>query len=123
VRPGGFEPELAREAARELLSLSDPPTAILAANDLSALMTLEVATELGLDVPRRLSVVGFDNIPESVVADPPLTTVQQPIRQMGEQATAMLLDLISGEPVPDTHVTLSTSLVPRASTAPPHQAS
>jgi len=123
VRPGGFEPELAREAARELLSLSCPPSAVFAANDLSALVTLEVAKELGLDVPRRLSVVGFDDIPESALADPPLTTVQQPIRRMGTEATDMLLALISGEEVPRLHRTLTTSLVLRKSTAPPERAS
>ncbi|MFD2093692.1 LacI family DNA-binding transcriptional regulator [Blastococcus deserti] len=123
VRPGGFDPELAREAARELLSHPEPPTAIFAANDLSALVTLEVAAELGLDVPRQLSVVGFDNIPESAVADPPLTTVQQPIRRMGQEAADMLLALIAGEAVADVHRTLATSLVLRASTAPPTPAS
>ncbi|MGY1619441.1 LacI family DNA-binding transcriptional regulator [Geodermatophilus sp. SYSU D00691] len=123
VRSGGFEPERAREAARELLSLSQPPTAVFAANDLSALMTTEVAAELGMDVPRQLSVVGFDNIPESALADPPLTTVQQPIRRMGQEAARMLLALISGEEVADLHRTLATSLVRRASTAAPQQAS
>jgi len=122
VRSGDFEPEQAREAARRLLSLPEPPTAIFAANDLSALATLEVAAELGLDVPRVLSVVGFDNIPESALADPPLTTVQQPIRRMGEEATAMLLALISGEALDDPHRTLATSVVVRASTAPPRDA-
>src|SRR3712207_4044242 len=123
VRNGGFDPELARAAARELLSLPEPPTAIFAANDLSALATLEVARELGFDVPHRLSVMGFDNIPESALADPPLTTVQQPIRRMGQEATAMLLALISGEDVAEMHRTLTTSLVPRASTAPPPRTS
>ncbi|MDK3254961.1 LacI family DNA-binding transcriptional regulator [Blastococcus capsensis] len=123
MRSGGFEPEPAREAARDLLSRPEPPTAVFAANDLSALMTLEVATELGLDVPRQLSVVGFDNIPESALADPPLTTVQQPIRRMGQEATTMLLALISGEEVADVHVTLATSLVLRASTASPRATS
>ncbi|MGY1810939.1 LacI family DNA-binding transcriptional regulator [Blastococcus sp. SYSU D00669] len=123
VRSGGFEPERAREAARELLSLSQPPTAVFAANDLSALMTMEAAAELGMDVPRQLSVVGFDNIPESALADPPLTTVQQPIRRMGQEAARMLLALISGEEVADLHRTLATSLVRRASTAAPQQVS
>ncbi|TFV46245.1 LacI family transcriptional regulator [Blastococcus sp. TF02A-35] len=116
---GGFEPGLAREAARELLSRPEPPTAIFAANDLSALATLEVAAELGFDVPGRLSVVGFDNIPESALADPPLTTVQQPIRRMGEEAATMVLALIAGEECEGPHRTLDTSVVVRASTAPP----
>ena len=51
-----------------------------------AMAILEVAAELGIDVPGELSVIGFDNIPESALADPPLTTVQQPIRQMGHDA-------------------------------------
>ncbi|MGY1784325.1 LacI family DNA-binding transcriptional regulator [Geodermatophilus sp. SYSU D00698] len=123
VRSGGFDPELARDAARELLTRPEPPTAVFAANDLSALATLEVATELGLDVPRQLSVVGFDNIPESALADPPLTTVQQPIRRMGQEAAEMLLALMSGKELPERHRTLTTSLLLRASTAPPGQAS
>jgi LacI family transcriptional regulator len=123
VRSGGFEPAIARAAARELLSIPSPPTAVFAANDVSALATLEVAAELGLDVPGRLSVVGFDDIPESAVADPPLTTVQQPIRRMGREAADVLLALIAGEHVADLHRTQATSLVLRASTAPPAQSS
>jgi LacI family transcriptional regulator len=114
---GGFEPEPARAAARDLLTRAEPPTAIFAANDLSALAALEVADELGVAVPGRLSVVGFDNIPESALAQPPLTTVQQPIRQMGRDSIAMLVALIAGETLADTHVTLDTTLVVRASTA------
>ena len=68
-------------------------------------------------------MVGFDNIPESAMADPPLTTVQQPIRTMGQEATAMLLALIAGEDLAAPHRTLTTSVVERASTAPPRPAS
>jgi LacI family transcriptional regulator len=117
LEPGGFEPEPASQAARALLTMPDPPTAIFAGNDLSALVTLEVAAELGIDVPRRLSVVGFDNIPESALAQPPLTTVQQPIRQMGRDSIAMLVALIAGEELTETHRTLETTLVVRSSTA------
>ena len=116
---GNYDPELAREAARELLTLADPPTAIFAANDLSAIAVLEVADELGVSVPSQLSLLGYDNIPESALAHPPLTTVQQPMRQMGRDAIAMLVDLISGRHPDDTHLTLETTLVRRASTAAP----
>ncbi len=116
---GAFDPEQAREAARELLLRPDPPTAIFAANDISALATLEVATELGIDVPGRLSVVGFDNIPESALAHPSLTTVQQPMRQMGHEAVDLLVALIAGDPREETHVTLETTLVPRRTSAAP----
>ena len=119
LRLGAFEFGQARDAARELLLLPEPPTAIFAANDLSALAALEMADELGVDVPGQLSLVGFDNIPESALAHPPLTTVQQPMRQMGHDAIAMLVGLIAGEDVADTHVTLATTLVERQSTATP----
>jgi LacI family transcriptional regulator len=119
LRLGAFDPDVAREAARELLTLAEPPTAIFAANDTTALATLEVAAELGVDVPGELSVVGFDNVPESALAVPPLTTVQQPMRRMGHDAVAMLLSLIAGEELDDTHVTLETTLVPRATTGAP----
>jgi LacI family transcriptional regulator len=115
---GAFDPDQAREAARELLSLSDPPTAIFAANDSSALATLDVAAELGIDVPGQLSVVGFDNIPESALSHPPLTTVQQPMRRLGHDATTLLVSLIAGEEISETHITLDTTLVKRRSTAP-----
>jgi LacI family transcriptional regulator len=119
VRNGAFEPEPAHVAARELLTLPEPPTAIFAANDLSALETLEVAAELGVRVPDQLSVVGFDNIPESALADPPLTTVEQPIRRMGHDAIEMLTTLIRGGVLEEPHVTVETRLEVRRSTAPP----
>lgn len=119
VRNGAFEPEPAGVAARELLMLPEPPTAIFAANDLSALVTLDVAAELGVDVPERLSVVGFDNVPESALARPPLTTVEQPIRRMGHDAITMLTALIDGGVLEESHVTVDTKLVVRQSTAAP----
>lgn len=119
LAPGSFEPEPAREAARSLLTLPEPPTAIFAANDLSALSTLQAAAELGVAVPDGLSVVGFDNIPESALAHPSLTTVQQPMRQMGREAVAMLLAVIAGEELASTHLTLDTTLVVRRSTTAP----
>ncbi len=119
LQAGAFEPERALQAAHTLLTLPEPPTAVFAANDLSALATLEVAAELGIEVPSRLSVVGFDNIPESALAVPPLTTVEQPIRRIGHDAVAMLFRLIAGLELHQRHVTLGTTLVVRGSTAPP----
>jgi LacI family transcriptional regulator len=69
-------------------------------------------------VPEDLSVVGLDNIPESALCSPPLTTVDQPIRTMGERAVELLIRLIRGQPVERTHLTLATELVVRGSTAP-----
>lgn len=116
VRVGEYSKESARAAATELLTLPTPPTAIFAANDLSALETIKVAHERGLDVPGDLSVVGFDDIPESTGGIPPLTTVHQPIQEMGAAATRLLVALMNGTPVDSTYVTLPTSLVVRGTT-------
>jgi LacI family transcriptional regulator len=116
VRVGAYEAEISFAAARELLARPDPPTAIFAANDLSAIATMESAVELGLRVPDDLSVVGFDNVPESVLSTPSLTTVNQPIREMGQRAIELLVRLIRGEAADATHITLATSLVVRQST-------
>lgn len=119
VRSGNYRKEPAREPARELLTLPERPTAIFAANDLSAIGTLEVARDLGFDVPRDLSVIGFDDIPESALTLPPLSTVHQPIQQMGSAAIDLLIRLMDGAPVQQNHIRLPTSLVRRGSTAPP----
>ena len=119
VRVGGFTEESSKVPAEELLSLPDRPTAVFAANDLSAIQMLRTATELGLTVPDDLSIVGFDNIPESALTDPPLTTVDQSIQALGEEAVRLLLDLVehphraAAEPV---DITLPTALVVRRST-------
>jgi LacI family transcriptional regulator len=122
VRVGGYEAATATEAARELLELDARPTAIFAANDVSALQTTAVARELGLDVPRDLSVVGFDNVPESALGHPPLTTVEQPIQQMGREAVRLLLELIEDPARPATRVVLPTRLVVRRSSGPAGEA-
>ncbi|MDI5974842.1 LacI family DNA-binding transcriptional regulator [Amycolatopsis magusensis] len=116
VQVGAYDPEVSAASARLLLDSPDRPTAVFAANDLSAIATVEVANELGLRVPEDLSVVGFDNIPESVLCVPPLTTVEQPIREMGRRAIQLLIPLINGEQPEPTHVTLDTRLVVRQST-------
>lgn len=114
MRVGGYRPDLADSPAHELLSRPDRPTAIFAANDLSAIRTIDVARELGLRVPDDVSIIGFDNVPESTLTDPQLTTVAQPIHEMGAEAVRMLIDLIEGNPH-ETHVRLPTKLVERGS--------
>ncbi|GAA4732366.1 LacI family DNA-binding transcriptional regulator [Isoptericola chiayiensis] len=120
VRVGGYRPDTADTPARELLTASgaERPTAVFAANDLSAIHLMEVAAELGIRVPQDLSVVGFDNVPESMTTTPALTTVAQPLHQMGAEALRMVLDLLGGTPR-EQHLRLPTSLVVRGSTAPP----
>ncbi len=119
IRVGEYEAESAARAAKELLDVPDPPTAVFAANDLSALQTMAVAASLGIDVPQDLSVVGFDNVPESALARPSLTTIEQHIQSMGFHAVHMLLKLIAGGELDPVHLTLPTSLVLRDSCAPP----
>ncbi len=115
VRVGGYRPDLADSPAHELLSLPERPTAIFAANDLSAIRTMEVAAELGLRVPDDVSVVGFDNVPESALTTPPLTTVDQPIHRMGAEALRLVIELVEGT-ARETHVRLPTTLVVRGTT-------
>ena len=115
VRVGGYELETSREPARQLLELADPPTAIFAANDLSAIQTMNVARSLGLSVPDDVSVIGFDNIPESALTDPPLTTIDQSIQTMGEEAVRLLVDLLNGVTDCPNQITLPTKLVVRQS--------
>lgn len=124
MRVGGYRHEDARGPAHELLSLPEPPTAVFAANDLSAIATMEVADELGLSVPHDVSVVGFDNVPESALTTPPLTTVSQPIQRMGAEALGLLVRLLDaagteGTGLSSTHICLPTELVLRGSTRPP----
>lgn len=120
VLVGGYDAQASAECTRTLLTSADAdrPTAIFAANDVSAIAAIQAAVGLGLRVPADLSVVGFDNIPESALCTPPLTTVNQPIRQMGERSIQLLLRLMRGEHVADTHITLQTNLVVRQSARP-----
>ncbi|MEC3981809.1 LacI family DNA-binding transcriptional regulator [Amycolatopsis sp. H20-H5] len=116
IRDGAYDPATSARSAHELLTRPDRPTAVFAANDISAIAAVEAARELGLDVPGDLSVVGFDNVPESALCTPPLTTVNQPIREMGHRAITLLIALINGEEIDRTHITLDTRLVVRGST-------
>ncbi|MFV0632580.1 LacI family DNA-binding transcriptional regulator [Demequina sp.] len=118
VRETRYVPDRAAEVTAELLALDERPTAIFAANDVTAIRAVEVAQEHGLRVPEDLSVVGFDDVPEAALATPALSTVRQPMKAMGAEAMRMLLDIIHGverEP----HVRMSTELVVRGTSAPP----
>lgn len=119
IRPGLYEWQTTRDSARVLLGGPERPTAVFAANDLSAIAVIEVARELGIRVPEDLSVIGFDDVPEASRRAQPLTTIQQPMRRLGAVAGEMLLALLAGEPLDELHVTLPTRLVVRGTTAPP----
>jgi LacI family transcriptional regulator len=122
---GNHQIEGGRRATIELLRHAPDLTAIFVLNDLMALGALEAARASGLRVPEHLSIIGFDDIPFAALANPPLTTVGQPIRQLGEHAADLLVTVIEngagvtslgadGQP----NVLLPNELIVRESTAP-----
>lgn len=119
VRYGDFHHEGGFARAVELLDRPDPPTAIFAGSDQQAFGVYEAARLRGLRVPQDLSVVGFDDLPVTRWASPPMTSVRQPLADMGSVAAQMLGDLIEGKPLRSTRVELSTELMVRESTAVP----
>ncbi len=106
-------------AARTLLALPERPTAIFASNDLQAVGAYQAARDAGLRIPEDLSVVGFDDLPVVAWADPPLTTVHQPLTEMAVAATELALTLGRGEQAPQIGLEIATTLTVRSSTAPP----
>jgi LacI family transcriptional regulator len=117
VGSGSYRQDAVRVAALEMLRRPNRPTAIFAANDISAMEIVKVAAEIGLDVPRDLSIIGFDDVPEASKSTPALSTVRQPMQTLGAEAARMLLDLMDGKTPPQTHVKLPTRLVARDTTA------
>lgn len=119
VRDGAFSHDAGYLAAISLLDLPDPPTAIFAGSDQQAFGVLEAARVRGLRVPDDLSVVGFDDLPVARWASPPLTTIRQPLAEMGRMAAHIVMQQVLGGHPSATRVQLSTELVVRESTAPP----
>ena len=107
------------QAAERLLSLAEPPTAIFGFNDNVAIGALHAAYRRGLSVPDDLSVVGFDDTEPSRIVTPQLTSVRQPLAEMGRMGVSLLLRLIDGQRVDALRLELATKLVVRESTAPP----
>lgn len=106
-------------AGVSLLQLRVPPTAIFCANDEMAVGVLKIANTLGIRVPKDLSIAGFDNIPLATQVWPPLTTIKQPVAEMGERAAEILIRRIEdrGPPSDIEHVTIKSEVVLRQSTA------
>ncbi len=119
VDSGNFYVEAGYDAARRLLDRRDRPTAIFAGSDMQAIGALRAAQELGLRVPDDVSLVGYDDLPLAQWTVPALTTVRQPLAEMGAAATRMVLELAAGSTPAVTRVNLATELVVRESTAPP----
>jgi LacI family transcriptional regulator len=121
VREGDFYHQSGFDAGTDLLSLPDHPhpTAIFASSDQMAFGVYEAIRRRGLRVPEDVSVVGFDDLPEVRWSSPPLTTVRQPLSEMGALAARTVLRLAAGDDVESPRVELATELVVRESTAPP----
>ncbi|GAA4174291.1 LacI family DNA-binding transcriptional regulator [Gryllotalpicola koreensis] len=119
VLDGEYRRKEGRERTLDLLDRTEPPTAIFAANDLSALGAIAAAQELGLRVPEDVSIIGFDDIPEAGRSEPQLTTFAQPLHAMGAEAFRMLMEQLTGGENGRRHEHLLGSLVVRESTAPP----
>nr|WP_231121558.1 substrate-binding domain-containing protein [Motilibacter peucedani] len=118
VRTGPFRYEEGVRGGYAVFDLPTPPTAVFAGNDELALGVIEAARSRGLRVPEDLSVVGFDDTQVARLSSPPLTTVRQPLREMGAVALRTALRLASGGKVDSHHVELATELVVRRSTCP-----
>lgn len=116
---GDFNIEGGRAAAHALLGLPEPPTAIFASNDNMAVGATQAARQRGIDVPSELSIVGFDDAAIAGIVSPALTTVRQPLEEMGRMAVTLLTRLLEGQHVESLGIKLATRLVIRGSTAPP----
>lgn len=116
IQPGAFRFEKGILAGEQLLRQVPRPTAIFASNDESAAGILIVAHELGIQVPKELSVAGFDDFPTSLRTWPPLTTVRQPMKEISNQALEVLIGLINHKNPEVTQIKIPTELVIRKST-------
>ena len=111
-QPGGFS------GASYFLEMTTRPTAVFASNDILAMGVFDAAHTYGLNVPGDLSVIGFDDIPLAAVSSPKLTTIRQPLQEMGRAATRLLLDLINAPEKRRGSIILPIELLLRESTAP-----
>ena len=112
---GALTQRSGKAQAQTLLNLSEPPTAIIAGNDLMAFGAMSAIQERGLRVGEDIAVAGFDDIPMSESTHPPLTTVHQPIYQIGSLVTDILMKIILGETPEQTQYLMKPQLVIRQS--------
>jgi LacI family transcriptional regulator len=113
-----FQPD-GYAGASAFLDLPSLPTAIFASNDVMGMGVMDAIRNRGMRIPDDISVIGFDNIPQSAVVHPPLTTVQQPLEQMGRVAAQMLLGILKDPEREAGRIELPTELIVRESAAPP----
>jgi GntR family transcriptional regulator of arabinose operon len=99
----------------ELINATPRPDAIICGNDTTALICLRLLKQMNVKVPDEIAVAGFDDLPEAAHSEPPLTTVRQPMQQVGEEAAKMLLQQLSGKHAPIRKLVLPVELVVRDS--------
>jgi Transcriptional regulators len=109
-------------AARELLSEGPTPTAIFASNDISAIGVMSACSEHGLSVPEDISIIGYDGVSIAGLRTISLTTISQPLNQMGALAAERLFDRMHGKKIKDRSIVLEPELVVRGTTAAPRMA-
>jgi len=119
VLHGDFSIESGIAAAERVLGRHDGPTAVFCFNDEMAMGVIETARRRGVSVPSDLSVVGFDDIRFARHIDPPLTTIAQPMREIGEGCVRLLIEILRGDTIAPVSVTLPHELTIRGTTAPP----
>lgn len=115
VRYGAFDPETGYKAMQSLLAETDRPTAVFGMNDMMALGAMTAVHEAGLRVPDDIAVVGYDDIRTARFAQPALTTVRAPERELGRLGASMAVDLIHGKTPEQTPVVLPSQLIIRNS--------
>ncbi len=119
IRHANFRESGGRSETLALLDLPHPPTAIFSVNNLTTLGVLRALRERGVEIPREMSVVAFDDLPIGDLLDPPVTVVQQPTYQIGARAAELLLRRIRDPAAPAQEVLLSARLIIRGSTGSP----
>lgn len=121
IASGKYTYESGFRAGRKLFEGEDPPTAVFVSSDQMALGVYEALRQRGLRVPDDVSVVGFDDLPEARWSSPPLTTVRQPLADMGRMAVRTIQRIVRDENIESSRIELATRLVVRDSTRPPRR--
>jgi LacI family transcriptional regulator len=119
IRNGDYREDVAYSAAREMLALADPPTGLYVANNMMLVGTMRAIAEAGFTCPADISVVSTDDIPWATAFRPRLTTVRQPVREMGLEAVRLLVDrIVRPSDEPARQLVLPPTLIVRDSCAP-----
>jgi len=118
IRMGDLTQRSGYEEAVKLLKMPEPPTAIVAFNDLMAFGAMSAAQDKGLVIGKDISITGFDDIPMAAYSHPPLTTVHQPIYQIGAKVCDLLIKKVNNQPIQEDQVLLRPELIVRSSSGP-----